>query len=119
MALFVVDIPTLNLSPDQSLWSCQKEKFSPAQETANALNEIQKKMVQSDMASQKDKYAIGLPIPGFEVDVSSTKNSKSPTLQSPKPFSPKELKATYQEVDEDEPAQKEVVDKVFSTKRPS
>ena len=97
----------------------KKEKLSPAQETANALNEIQKKMVQSDIESQKDKYAIGLPIPGFEVDVSSTKNSTSPTLQSPKPFSPKELKATYQEVDEDEPAEKEVVDKVFSTKRPS
>ena len=97
----------------------KKEKFSPAQETANALNEIQKKMVQSDMESQKDKYAIGLPIPGFEVDVSSNQNSTSPTLQSPKPFSPKELKATYQEVDEDEPAEKEVVDKVFSTKRPS
>ena len=97
----------------------KKEKLSPAQETANALNEIQKKMVQSDMESQKDKYAIGLPIPGFEVDVSSTKNSTSPTLQSPKPLSPKELKATYQEVDEDEPAEKEVVDKVFSTKRPS
>ena len=97
----------------------KKEKLSPAQETANALNEIQKRMVQSDMESQKDKYAIGLPIPGFEVDVSSTQNSTNPTLQSPKPLSPKELKATYQEVDEDEPAEKEVVDKVFSTKRPS
>ena len=97
----------------------KKEKLSPAQETANALNEIQKKMVQSDMESQKDKYAIGLPIPGFEVDVSSNQNSNSPVLQSPKPLSPKELKATYQEVDEDEPAEKEVVDKVFSTKRPS
>ena len=97
----------------------KKEKLSPAQETANALNEIQKKMVQSDMESQNDKYAIGLPIPGFEVDVSSTQNSTSPTLQSPKPLSPKALKATYQEVDEDEPAEKEVVDKVFSTKRPS
>ena len=97
----------------------KKEKLSPAQETANALNEIQKKMVQSDMESQNDKYAIGLPIPGFEVDVSSTQNSTSPTLQSPNPLSPKELKATYQEVEEDEPAEKEVVDKVFSTKRPS
>ena len=97
----------------------KKEKVSPAQETANALNEIQKKMVQSDMVSQKDKYAIGLPIPGFEVDVSSAKNRPSPSIQSPKPFSPKELKATYQEAEEDEPAEKEVVDKVFSTKRPS
>mgnify|MGYP007000432415 CR=1 len=52
----------------------KKEKLSPAQETANALNEIQMKMVQSEVESQKDKYAIGLPIPGFEVDVSSTKN---------------------------------------------
>ncbi len=97
----------------------KKEKLSPAQETANALNEIQMKMVQSEVESQKDKYAIGLPIPGFEVDVSSTKNSSSPTIQSPKPLSPKALIATYQEADEDEPAEKEVVDKVFSTKRPS
>ena len=74
-------------------------------------------MVQDDLESQNDKYSIGLPIPGFEVDVSSNKN-RIP-IQSPKPISPKALKATYQEVDEDEPAEKEVVDKVFSTKRPS
>ena len=96
----------------------KKEKLSPAQETAIALNEIQQKMVQSDLESQKDKYAIGLPIPGFEVEV-STSNKDSKPIPSPKPISPKELKATYQEVEEDEPAEKEVVDKVFSTKRPS
>ena len=96
----------------------KKEKLSPAQETAVALNEIQQKMVQSDLESQKDKYAIGLPIPGFEVEV-STSNKDSKPIPSPKPISPKELKATYQEVEEDEPAEKEVVDKVFSTKRPS
>ena len=96
----------------------KKEKLSPAQETAIALNEIQQKMIQSDLESQKDKYAIGLPIPGFEVEV-STSNKDSKPIPSPKPISPKELKATYQEVEEDEPAEKEVVDKVFSTKRPS
>ena len=96
----------------------KKEKLSPAQETANALSEIQQKMVQSDLEPQKDKYAIGLPIPGFEVDVSTSKNNSNP-LPSRKPLSPKALKATYQEVEEDEPAEKEVVDKVFSTKRPS
>ena len=97
----------------------KQDVLSPAEETANALKQIQEKMVQVDLESQNDKYSIGLPIPGFEVDVSSTQNSTSPTLQSPKPLSPKELKATYQEVEEDEPAEKEVVDKVFSTKRPS
>ena len=56
--------------------------------------------------------------PGFEVEV-STSNKDSKPIPSPKPISPKELKATYQEVEEDEPAEKEVVDKVFSTKRPS
>jgi len=96
----------------------KKERLSPAQETANALNEIQKKMVQNDLESQKDKYSIGLPIPGFEVDVSNAKNNSSP-IQTPKPLSPKALKATYQEAEEDEPAEKKVVDKVFSTKRPS
>ena len=96
----------------------KKEKLSPAQETAIALNEIQQKMVQSDLESQKDKYAIGLPIPGFEVEV-STSNKDSKPIPSSKPISPRELKATYQEVEEDQPAEKEVVDKVFSTKRPS
>ena len=90
----------------------KKEKLSPAQETAIALNEIQQKMVQSDLESQKDKYAIGLPIPGFEVEV-STSNKDSKPIPSSKPISPRELEAAYQEVEEDEPAEKEVVDKVF------
>ncbi len=96
----------------------KKETISPAQETANALSEIQQKMVQNDLDSQNDKYAIGLPIPGFEVDVSNSKSESRP-LSSPKPISPKALKATYQEAEEDEDAEKEVVDKVFSTKRPA
>ena len=95
-----------------------EKMLSPAQETANAFKEIQEKMVQSDLESQEDKYSIGLPIPGFEVDV-STFNKDSKPIPSPKPISPKALKATYQESQEDEPAEKEVVDKVFSTKRPS
>ena len=96
----------------------KKETISPAQETANALSEIQQKMVQNDLESQNDKYAIGLPIPGFEVDVSNSKSDSRP-LPSSKPISPKALEATYQEVEEDEEAEKEVVDKVFSTKRPA
>ena len=96
----------------------KKKELSPAQETADALNKIQQEMVKNDFESQKDKYAIGLPIPGFEVDV-STSNTDSRPIPSSKPISPKALKATYQEADEDEPAEKEVVDKIFSTKRPS
>jgi len=96
----------------------KQDVLSPAEETANALKQIQEKMVQDDLESQNDKYSIGLPIPGFEVDV-STSNKNPNSIQTPKPISPKALKATYQEVEEDEPAEKEVVDKVFSTKRPS
>ena len=96
----------------------KQEVLSPAEETANALKQIQEKMVQSDLESQNDKYSIGLPIPGFEVDV-STSNKNPNSIQTPKPISPKALKSTYQEAQEDEPAEKEVVDKIFSTKRPS
>ena len=98
--------------------STNQKMLSPAEETANALKEIQEKMVRSDLESQEDKYSIGLPIPGFEVDVSNSKTNPS-SIQTPKPISPKALKATYQESQEDEPAEKEVVDKVLSTKRPS
>ena len=98
--------------------STNQKMLSPAEETANALKEIQEKMVRSDLESQEDKYSIGLPIPGFEVDVSNSKTN-SRWIQTPKPISPKALKATYQESQEDEPAEKEVVDKVLSTKRPS
>ena len=96
----------------------KQELLSPAEETANALKQIQEKMVQSDLESQNDRYSIGLPIPGFEVDVSTSNNNPN-SIQTPKPISPKALKSTYQEAQEDEPAEKEVVDKIFSTKRPS
>ena len=96
----------------------KQEVLSPAEETANALKQIQERMVQSDLESQNDKYSIGLPIPGFEVDV-STSNSNPNSIQTPKPISPRALKSTYQEAQEDEPAEKEVIDKIFSTKRPS
>ena len=96
----------------------KQEVLSPAEETANALKQIQEKMVQSDLESQNDRYSIGLPIPGFEVDVSTSNNNPN-SIQTPKPISPKALKSTYQEAQEDEPAEKEVVDKIFSTKRPS
>ena len=96
----------------------KQEALSPAEETANALKQIQEKMVQSDLESQNDRYSIGLPIPGFEVDVSTSNNNPN-SIQTPKPISPKALKSTYQEAQEDEPAEKEVVDKIFSTKRPS
>ena len=96
----------------------KQEVLSPAEETASALKQIQEKMVQSDLESQNDRYSIGLPIPGFEVDVSTSNNNPN-SIQTPKPISPKALKSTYQEAQEDEPAEKEVVDKIFSTKRPS
>ena len=96
----------------------KQEVLSPAEETASALKQIQEKMVQSDLESQNDRYSIGLPIPGFEVDVSTSNNNPN-SIQTPKPISPKALKSTYQEAQEDEPAEEEVVDKIFSTKRPS
>ena len=54
---------------------------SPAQETASALVKIQEKMMQETSSSEKESYSIGLPIPGFEVDMARSKNESRPLSQ--------------------------------------
>lgn len=90
---------------------------SPAQETASALVRIQEKMMQETSSSEAENYSIGLPIPGFEVDVTRSNNESRPLSQS-KPISPKTMKAVDEDNEVDE-SNKEVVDKVLSRKRPS
>ena len=92
-----------------------KNQISPAEKTAEALARIQDKMINED-SYQEDSYSIGLPIPGFEVDV-SRKNTETAPLTESNPISPR----TMQPMDEvsDKEEEKEVVDKVLSRKRPS
>ena len=90
---------------------------SPAEETASALVRIQEKMMQETSHSEKENYSIGLPIPGFEVDVTRS-NNESPPLSQSMPISPKTMKAIDQSDEIEEPNEK-LVDKVLSRKRPS
>ena len=93
------------------------QQVSPEEKTAKALVRIQEKMIQGD-AIEEESYSIGLPIPGFEVDVvRPTKNNSRPLTESA-PVSPKTMEPM------DKPSlenneEKEVVDKVLSRKRPS
>ena len=90
---------------------------SPEEKTAQALVRIQEKMVKSD-TYEEESYSVGLPIPGFEVDVVRPKSESRPLTES-SPLSPKTMEPmdtpSVKKTEED----KEVVDKVLSRKRPS
>jgi flagellar biosynthesis/type III secretory pathway M-ring protein FliF/YscJ len=89
---------------------------SPGEETANALIEIQKKMMDENKASSGGQYSIGLPIPGFEIDVTDEK-PVAVAKPSPQPISPETMEPVVQASIDD--SSKEYVDKVLSRKRPS
>ena len=89
---------------------------SPAEETANALIEIQEKMMNENKASTGSRYSIGLPIPGFEIDVMDEKPA-AVAKPSPQPISPETMEPLAQSLSDDSP--REYVDKVLSRKRPS
>ena len=89
---------------------------SPAEETANALIEIQEKMMNENKASSGGQYSIGLPIPGFEIDVTDEKPS-AVAKPSPRPISPETMEPLAQSLSDD--SSREYVDKVLSRKRPS
>ena len=98
----------------------EKEEIAqstPEEKTAQALVRIQEKMVKSD-TYEEESYSVGLPIPGFEVDVVRPKSESRPLTES-SPLSPKTMepmdKPSVKKTEED----KEVVDKVLSRKRPS
>ena len=90
---------------------------NPAEETASALVRIQEKMMQETASAEKESYSIGLPIPGFEVDVTRSNKESRPLTQS-SPISPTTMKAMDEVSISNEP-KKEVVDKILSRKRPS
>ena len=100
----------------------KKEKVeSSAEQTANVLQKMQENMMQENenINNQNESYSIGLPIPGFEVDVTQQKSQmRTPVTQS-NPISPRTMEPIQNSIAEDDEEQKELVDKVVSRKRPS
>ena len=96
----------------------QPVESSPAERTAEALVKIQNKMVQ-DNQTEQESYSIGLPIPGFEVDVVRPKTSSSRPLTESAPISPKTMAPMDSPSEESAEEDRDVVDKVLSRKRPS
>ena len=96
----------------------QVVQSSPAERTAEALVKIQEKMIQ-DTETEQESYSIGLPIPGFEVDVVRPKTSGSRPLTESSPVSPKTMEPMDQPSNDVAEEDRDVVDKVLSRKRPS
>jgi hypothetical protein len=77
---------------------------------------MQAQMMEESEA-ERDQYSIGLPIPGFEVDISERKTTKKP-LPKPRPMTPETMRPmdeTPQDVEHADPG----VDKVLRSKRPA
>ncbi|MAJ34178.1 MAG: hypothetical protein CMF95_06580 [Candidatus Marinimicrobia bacterium] len=97
----------------------KKEIETPAERTASVLQQMQQNVIKEDTEIEKESYSIGLPIPGFEVDVSQQKSEQRSITQS-NPISPKTMKPIQSSVSSEENEDnKELVDKVVSRKRPS
>lgn len=96
----------------------QAVESSPAERTAEALLKIQDKMVQ-DNQTEQESYSIGLPIPGFEVDMVRPKTSGSRPLTESSPISPKTMAPMDSPSQESAEEDRDVIDKVLSRKRPS
>ena len=94
-----------------------EQQASPAEKTAEALVRIQEKMIQ-ETPSEEESYSIGLPIPGFEVDVVRPKTESMPLTES-KPVSPRTMQPLEQTTNKIIEEEREVVDKVLSRTRPS
>lgn len=96
-------------------------KPSPAEETASALIQMQQAMMEDEPSTDQSSYSIGLPIPGFEVDMTEQQQTKKekplPKVVPISPTTMDPIESTGNDSD-NEPA-KDVVDKVLSRKRPS
>ena len=96
----------------------KKKQLSPAQETAQALLEMQDEILQ-EAEAEDNLYSIGLPIPGFEVDVSEKKSSK-PRRPKSRPIAPETMRPVDNSFDEENTGSLEpAVDKVLRSKRPA
>ena len=95
----------------------KKQKISPAEETAQALLEMQAKIMEETEA-EKEQFSIGLPIPGFEVDVTEQRRSRSESAPKPRPIAPETMRPMGESSDEIEYSDPGV-DKVLRSKRPA
>jgi hypothetical protein len=94
----------------------KQQSISPAEETAQALLEMQAQILEETEA-EKNQYSIGLPIPGFEVDITERKKVKK-QKPKPRPMAPETMRPmdeTHQDVERADPS----VDKVLRSKRPA
>ena len=97
----------------------KKEVESPAEKTASVLQQMQQNVVKEKEEIQRESYSIGLPIPGFEVDVTQQKSEQKSITQS-NPISSETMKPIQNSVSsEDNDTSRELIDKVVSRKRPS
>ena len=97
-------------------YQSKQQTISPAEETAQVLLEMQAQMMEESEA-EREQYSIGLPIPGFEIDVSERKTAKK-QKPKPKPMAPETMRPmdeTPQGVEHADPG----VDKVLRSKRPA
>ena len=94
----------------------QKQAISPAEKTAQVLLEMQAQMME-ESETEREQYSIGLPIPGFEIDISERKTAKK-QKPKPRPMAPETMRPmdeTPQGVEHADPG----VDKVLRSKRPA
>ena len=97
-------------------YQSKQQTISPAEETAQVLLEMQAQMME-ESETEKNRYSIGLPIPGFEIDISERKTAKK-QKPKPRPMAPETMRPmdeTPQGVEHADPG----VDKVLRSKRPA
>ena len=98
----------------------KRSSISPAEKTASALMKMQDNMIQESEPDEETIYSIGLPIPGFEVDVVRKPSRSKPKIQST-PISPRTMEPIepMDRSTSQNGSGREVVDKILSRKRPS
>ena len=97
-------------------YQSKQQPISPAEETAQVLLEMQAQMME-ESETEREQYSIGLPIPGFEIDISERKTAKK-QKPKPRPMTPETMRPmdeTPQGVEHADPG----VDKVLRSKRPA
>jgi len=87
-------------------------------ETEKSLSSIQQS-IESEETSERSKYSVGLPIPGFEMDFTNSNKSNKKSEEPRPPVMSVETKKPIQVSSVDRDASEPRVDKVLSRTRPS
>ena len=86
--------------------------------TEKSLSSIQQS-IESEETSERSKYSVGLPIPGFEMDFTNSNKSNKKSEEPRPPVMSVETKKPIQVSSVDRDASEPRVDKVLSRTRPS